>query len=177
MVKEEISPKNNTNSEHKKFKIALVMKTLTDPFFVEMEKGARKAEVDLEIELEVRTGAKETSIQQQIQIVDELIDQKADAIVIAPWSSTELVKVLKQAQDANIKIVNIDNKLDAKTSKKEGFKNVPFISVKNDEGAYLSVKEICDSKDNTPREAIIFEGIREAENAQLRKECAEKAFG
>jgi len=177
LVKEDITSKSNINIEHKKLKIALVMKTLTNPFFVEMEKGARKAEADLGIELLVKTGAKETSIQQQIQIVDELIDQKVDAIVIAPGSSTELVNVLKQAQDANIKIVNIDNRLDIETCKKEGLKNVPFISVKNDEGAYLSVKEICDSKDSTPRDAIIFEGIREAENAELRKEGAQKAFG
>lgn len=176
LVKEDILKQDKTNTNQKKQKIALVMKTLTNPFFIEMEKGARQAEKDFGIELIVRTGAKETSIEQQIQIVEELIQQKVDAIVIAPGSSTELVKVLKKAQDANIKIVNIDNKLDEATCKKEGLNNVPFISVKNDVGAYLSVKEICILNDNTPREAIIIEGIRDAENAKLRKEGAIKAF-
>ncbi len=40
--------------------IALVMKTLTNPFFQEMENGARRAEKDLGIQLLVKTAAQET---------------------------------------------------------------------------------------------------------------------
>ena len=58
--------------------------------------------------------------------------QQVDAIVIAPGSSVELVKVLKKAQDAGIVIVNIDNRLDAGECEKEGLSGVPFISVDND---------------------------------------------
>ena len=38
--------KTNTSTRH----IALVMKTLTNPFFVEMEKGARRAEAEAGIQ-------------------------------------------------------------------------------------------------------------------------------
>ncbi|MEN8904885.1 MAG: substrate-binding domain-containing protein [Clostridiales bacterium] len=169
---------NKSESQKKiKYEIALVMKTLTNPFFVKMEEGARKAESKYNIELLVKTGAKETSIEQQIQIVEDLIIEKVDAIVIAPGSSTELVTILKKAQENGIKIVNIDNKLDEKLSKEKGLKDVPFISVKNDEGAYLAVKEICKDIGEDDKEALIFEGINEAENAKLRKSGAEKAFG
>ncbi len=37
--------------------IGLVMKTLTNPFFIEMEKGARRAEKELGITLTVKTAA------------------------------------------------------------------------------------------------------------------------
>ena len=84
----------------KAFTIGLVMKTLTNPFFVEMEKGARQAEKDFGINLVVRTGAQETSIEQQITIVRDLIKENVDAIVIAPADSSELIPVLKEAQDA-----------------------------------------------------------------------------
>jgi len=73
------------------------MKTLTNPFFIEMEKGARRAEQALNIELVVKTAAQETSIEQQIQIVEDLIAAKVDAIVIAPGDSELLVPVLKKA--------------------------------------------------------------------------------
>ena len=52
--------KEKSQNNNSKMKIALVMKTLTNPFFIEMEKGARKAESELGIELIVKTGAKET---------------------------------------------------------------------------------------------------------------------
>ena len=158
------------------FTIALVMKTLTNPFFVEMEKGARKAEKDLGVKLIVKTGAQETSIEQQIAIVRALIDQNVDAIVIAPADSAELVPVLAEAQRAGIVIVNIDNQLDQKSVAAEGMKDVPFISVDNEEGAYHSAKYISDQLD-TPSEAIILEGIRTAKNADDRMRGAERAFG
>jgi ribose transport system substrate-binding protein len=63
---------------------ALAMKTLTHPFFIEMEKGARRAEAEMRVNLQVRTAAQETSIEQQIQIVNDLIAVHVDAIVIAP---------------------------------------------------------------------------------------------
>jgi len=93
------------------------MKTLTNPFFVEMEKGARRAEKDLNIALKVKTAAQETSIEQQIQLVEDLVAAKVDAIVIAPGDSQRLVPTLKKAADAGINIVNIDNRLDPQTVK------------------------------------------------------------
>ncbi len=155
--------------------VALVMKTLTNPFFIEMEKGARRAEQELDIELIVKTGAQETSIEQQIAIVDDFIARQVDAIVIAPGSSTELIPVLKKAQDAGIVVINIDNRLDADLSASYGLSGVPFISVDNEAGAYLSAKCIADRL-TAPAEVAILEGIREAKNAQDRKAGAERAF-
>jgi ribose transport system substrate-binding protein len=155
--------------------IALVMKTLTNPFFVEMEKGARRAEQELGINLLVRTGAQETSIEQQITIIKELISEHVDGIVIAPADSKELIPVLKEAQDAGIVIVNVDNRLDPEIMQSIGLTNVPFISVNNEQGAYLSAKYISDQV-TTPSEAIILEGIRTAGNAEDRKLGAIRAF-
>ncbi len=158
-----------------KYDIALVMKTLTNPFFITMEKGAREAEKEFIINLTVKTGSQETAINQQIDIIRKLIESKVHAIVIAPASSVELVPILAQAQQAGIVIVNIDNKLDPETSANYNLKDVPFISVDNEEGAYLSAKYI--SKDVTkPTKAVILEGIRSAQNGIDRKHGAMRAF-
>lgn len=157
--------------------VALVLKTLTNPFFVEVEKGARQAEKELGgITLKVKTGAKETSIDQQIAIIEELIRDKVDGIIIAPASSVELIPVLKKAQDANIPIINIDNQLDKEVGKRMGLAEIPFISVDNERGAYLSAKIISD-RVSAPTEVVVLEGIRSAQNAQDRKNGALKAFG
>jgi ribose transport system substrate-binding protein len=167
---------DNIPGGSEKYTIALVMKTLTNPFFVEMEKGARKAEKEFDINLIVKTGAQETSVDQQITIIEELITQKVDAILIAPADSVQLIPVLKKAQDAGIVIINIDNKLDQQASKKIDLVNVPFISVDNEQGAYLSSGYISQNV-NTPTQAIILEGITTAKNAQDRKNGALRAFG
>ncbi|SDG67989.1 sugar ABC transporter substrate-binding protein [Desulfosporosinus hippei] len=155
--------------------IALVMKTLTNPFFIEMEKGARLAQNELGVNLIVKTGAKETSIEQQIGIVEELINSKVDAIVIAPGSSTDLIPVLQKAQKADIAIVNIDNRLDPNFLRKMNLTDIPFISVNNEDGAYKSAKYIADQI-NKPTKVAILEGIRGADNSEQRKKGALKAF-
>jgi ribose transport system substrate-binding protein len=156
-------------------KIALVMKTLTNPFFVEMERGARKAEKELGIELMVKTGSQETAIEQQIQIVEDLIRMKVDAIVIAPGDSLRMVPVLKAAQDVGIKIINIDNRLDPEAMKQQGLSGVPFVSVDNEKAAYESARYIAQQV-KKPTQAAIIEGIRSADNARQRKAGAERAF-
>lgn len=156
-------------------KIALVMKTLTNPFFIEMEKGARRAEREFGVELEVKTGSQETAIEQQIEIVDNLIQAKVDAIVIAPGDSKRLVPILKKAQDAGIVVINIDNRLDPEIVSSQGLKTVPFVSVDNDAASYMSAKYVADQI-KKPTKGVILEGLRSAENAKLRMKGAERAF-
>ena len=155
--------------------IGLVMKTLTNPFFIEMEKGARRAEAELGITLQVRTAAQETSIEQQIQIVNDLIAAKVDAIVIAPGDSQSLVATVKKAIDAGIKVVNIDNRLDPEVMKAAGLQPIPFISVDNDAGAYKAGKLLAENV-SSPTNAAILEGIRSADNARQRMEGAKRAL-
>jgi ribose transport system substrate-binding protein len=158
-----------------KKQIGLVMKTLVNPFFVEMEKGARRAETEFGISLIVKTAAQETSIEQQIQLVEDLIAANADAIVIAPGDSQRLVPTLKKAADAGIKIVNIDNRLDPETVQQAGMQLIPFVSVNNDAGAYKVGRYLAEGV-TTPTEAAILEGIRSADNARQRMEGARRGL-
>ncbi|OMH33615.1 substrate-binding domain-containing protein [Motiliproteus sp. MSK22-1] len=169
-------PLGNTSTEAQKTtRVALVMKTLTNPFFLEMERGARRAEREFAVDLIVKMAASETSIQQQIGIVEDLIRDQVDALVIAPGDSVELIPVLRKAQLAGIVVVNIDNQLDPFFSKKNGLAAVPFISVDNKAAAYRSAKYIAD-KIQFPAQAAIMGGIPEALNSDDRIEGALKAF-
>lgn len=161
--------------EAQKLRIALVMKTLTNPFFIEMEQGARRAESELGIELLVKTGAEETSIEQQIQIIDDFVAARADAIVIAPGDSRRVIPALRKAAEKGIKLVNIDNRLDADAVREAGLAPVPLVSVDNERAAYASARHIA-ANARPGTQAAIIEGIRSAENAQERKRGAERAF-
>ncbi len=152
------------------------MKTLTNPFFVEMEKGARKAEIELGIELIVKTAAQETSFEQQVSIVEDLVQNKrADALVIAPANAHHLIPAVRKARDAGIPVVIIDARLDATQLAVADLAGLPAIGVDNEKGAYLAVKALSAGIE-VPTTAAILEGIRSAENAQARKQGAERAF-
>ena len=156
-------------------RIALVIKTLTNPFFVEMEIGARRAENELGVDLQIKTGAEETSVEQQIQIIDDFVAEHVDAIVIAPGDSRRLIPALKRAADQGIKLVNIDNALDADAARQAGLAPPPLVSVDNESAAYASARRIAAGAPPGTQAAII-EGIRSADNAQARKRGALRAF-
>lgn len=156
-------------------RVELIMKTLTNPFFVEMEQGARQAEKESLVDLQVRTATQETSIEQQIQLVEQAIQSSVKAIVIAPGDSMRLVPILKKAQDAGIHIVNIDNRLSAEAMAGLAMRPVPFVSVNNETAAYQSAQFVANQVQR-PTQVAIIEGIRSANNAQQRKHGAERAF-
>src|SRR5882672_6721016 len=113
-------------------RIALIMKSLANEFFQTMENGAREhqrahaADYDL-----IANGAKdELDIGRQVDLVEQMIAERVDAIVIAPADSKALVPILKRALDAGIVVVNIDNKLDAGLLAEKNIR-MPFVGPDN----------------------------------------------
>jgi ribose transport system substrate-binding protein len=159
----------------KKPKVALVMKSLANEFFQTMEKGARDYQAQHSDEFDlISNGIKnETDVSAQINLVDQMIAQKVDAIVIAPADSKALIPVCKKAQQAGIVVVNIDNKFDTKTLEQEKV-TFPFVGPNNRTGA----EKVGDylGKDLKEGEKVaIIEGIPGAFNAIQRKNGFEDA--
>ncbi|SET21044.1 sugar ABC transporter substrate-binding protein [Pseudomonas graminis] len=152
----------------KKPTVALVMKSLANEFFLTMEDGAKdyqklhSADFDL-----ISNGIKnESDTAAQIDIVNQMIVKKVDALVIAPADSKALASVLKKAMDAGIKVVNIDNQLDADVLKSKGME-VPFVGPNNRKGAKL-VGDYLAKQLTAGDEVGIIEGVPTTTNAQQR---------
>lgn len=88
----------------KKWTIALVPKDETNPWFVRMKKGVEKFAADTGINAFQR-GPAETDAQQQIQVVEDLIAQKVDALCVVPHDPGAMEPVLKKARDQGIVVV------------------------------------------------------------------------
>jgi ABC-type sugar transport system substrate-binding protein len=148
-------------------KIALVMKALSNPFFIKMEEGARKYAEKNNIPFEVFGVERETEIKRQIGIVENLIVRKYGAIVIAPTDSKKLISVCKKAIDRGIVIINIDNPFHEPTMKQMNI-DIPFVGSDNYQGATLVGNYLKKKLGNKGR-VFVVEGIRGVENAELRK--------
>ena len=70
--------------------VALVVKTLNNPFFIEMEKGARAAADSLKIPLVVQAPEREIDVEKQMQIVENLIQDQVKVLVLVPSGSREM---------------------------------------------------------------------------------------
>lgn len=149
-------------------KVALVMKSLANEFFLTMEDGAKTYQKDHSADFDlISNGIKdETDTSSQIRIVEQMIVSKVDALVIAPADSKALVPVLKKASDAGIKVVNIDNRLDPEVLKSKSL-DIPFVGPDNRKGARL-VGEYLAMQLKQGDQVGIIEGVSTTTNAQQR---------
>lgn len=150
-------------------RIALIMKSLANEFFVTMADGAeahQRAHPD-QYELIVNGIKDENDLSQQVALVEQMIAMRVDAIVIAPADSRALVPVLGKAIHQGIIVINIDNKLDPETLETARVA-VPFVGPDNREGA-RKVGEALAERLSPGDEVAILEGIPTAFNAQQRR--------
>ena len=175
-----LAPAGCKKSEAGKPKVALIMKSLANEFFKTMEEGARAhhKEHAEDYDLTVVGIKDEQDVAKQIDYVEMMMAQKADAIVIAPADSKALVPVCKRAMDAGIVVINIDNKFDDAVLAEKGVK-IPFVGPDNRKGARLAGEHLA-SKLKAGDNVAIIEGIPNAFNGIQRKlgfEDAMKAGG
>ncbi len=151
------------------YRIALVMKSLANEFFLTMENGARDHQkahaADYEL---IANGIKdEQDVARQIDLVEQMAAQGVDAIIIAPADSKALVGVCRRAMDAGIVVINIDNKFDDAVLKEKGI-TIPFVGPDNRKGARLAGEYLA-AKLEPGAPVAVLEGIPSAFNGQQRK--------
>ena len=149
-------------------KVALVMKSLANEFFLTMEDGAKAYQKEHSADFDlISNGIKdETDTANQIRIVEQMIVSKVDALIIAPADSKAMVPVIKKAVDAGITVINIDNQLDPDVVKSKNI-TVPFVGPDNRKGARL-VGEYLAKQLKAGDEVGIIEGVSTTTNAQAR---------
>ncbi|MDZ7343558.1 MAG: substrate-binding domain-containing protein, partial [candidate division KSB1 bacterium] len=74
--------------------IALVMKTLNNPFFIDMQKGAEAAAKKLGVNLIVQAAEREVDVEKQMQIIENLIQRKVRVMCVTPSGSKEIVPAI-----------------------------------------------------------------------------------
>ena len=148
--------------------LALVMKSLANEFFQTMAGGAQahQAAHAADYDLLVNGIKDEQDVSRQVDIVEDMIARRVDAIVIAPADSKALVPVCKKALDAGIVVVNIDNRFDREALTERGAR-IPFVGPDNRKGARAVAEHVAGRLKSGDAVAII-EGAPNAFNATQR---------
>ncbi|WP_250516394.1 substrate-binding domain-containing protein [Caballeronia sp. INDeC2] len=151
-----------------KVTVALVMKSLNDPFVVSMIEGARNYQRHYASQLDLATNGTLTDndVAGQIHIVETFIEAKVNAIVIAPADSKALVHVAAKAIAAGIVVIAIDNPFD-EAAQDAANVTIPFVGPDSRRGAKL-VGAYLGSKLKAGDEVGVIEGPPNDLNAQQR---------
>lgn len=149
-------------------RVALIMKSLANEFFIDMADGARahQAANPGRYELIVNGIKNESDLAQQVSLLEQMMASQVDVIVLAPADSRGLVPVAKRALDQGIIVINIDNRLDQDTLAGLDAR-IPFVGPDNREGAYQVGMTLAAGLAPGDEVAIIG-GIPSAYNARER---------
>jgi ribose transport system substrate-binding protein len=149
--------------------VALVLKTLNNPYFIDMQNGAEKEAQKLGINLIVQAAEREVDVEKQMQIIENLIQIKVAVICVTPSGSKEIIPAIVKANKANIPVIIIDTDVDTSSLKAAGGTIASFIGSDNFEGGRIAGKSISEKLHQTGNVAVL-EGIpgHETGDARLR---------
>jgi len=118
--------------------IGFIPMTLSNEYFITMVNAAQQEAEKSDVELIVQAGQRHGSAEEQMQIMENMITRRVDAICIVPSSSQGLIPVLRKAERAGIPVINLDTKFDAAAIEAAGLKPIPFIGTDNYYGAQIA---------------------------------------
>jgi ribose transport system substrate-binding protein len=161
-------------------RVALVLKTLNSPFFIDMQKGAMAAAEAQGLELVVQAAEREVDVDKQMQIIENLVQTGVKALLVTPSGSREVVPAIAKANAAGIPVVIVDTKVDPAAATEAGIKTVTFVGSDNLEGGRLAGQHMVQITSGHARVAVL-EGIPGHETGDSRlkgfKEAIAKSRG
>ena len=155
--------------------IALVVKTLNNQFFIDMEAGAKAAADSLGVELIVQAPDREIDVERQMQIVENLIQRNVKVLMLVPNGSKEIVPAVVKANAARIPVITVDTRVDAATLTADGGQVATFIGSNNEDGGRMAGAFLIQRLGGTGKVAVL-EGVPGHETADARLRGFRKAL-
>lgn len=119
-----------------KLDIGVIPKGLSHQFWLTVKAGAEAAGAEFNANIIWQGPAKEVEVEKQINIIEDLISRKVDALVMAACDENALIGVIKKAMDAGIPVVTIDSGVKSDLP-------VSFVATDNVAGAKAAARELA----------------------------------
>jgi ribose transport system substrate-binding protein len=139
-AREDAAPADQEDAADTTARIVVIPKGTTHVFWKAVDRGARRAAEELDVEYEWKGPLKENDRAQQIQLVQQFISDEVDGIVLAPLDLQALVGPVRQAQAAGIPVVIIDSGLNGEP----GEDYVSFVATNNRAGGRAGGEKLAE---------------------------------
>ncbi|MCC6446462.1 MAG: ABC transporter substrate-binding protein [Armatimonadetes bacterium] len=131
-----VSPQPKASTTAKRLRIAVVPKGTVHDFWLTVKAGADAAGEGANAEILWKGPSEETDVAGQIAMIEDFINQKVDAIVMAACDAKGLKPTVQKAMDAKIPVVTIDSGVEPDIS-------LCFVATDNIAGAREAARTLC----------------------------------
>ncbi|MFA6075891.1 MAG: sugar ABC transporter substrate-binding protein [Negativicutes bacterium] len=146
------------------FNVAVILQSNSAAFWKDVADGAKSVKYN-QLVLTVEGPDQETDFIKQASIINQAVEKKVDAIVIAPHNANVIVTALRRARSAQIPVIMIDSYLDIGEL-------LPCVASDNDAIGEIAANAILQS--GKVKRAIIIRGIWGDESQDQRSASAIK---
>lgn len=140
----------------KTYKIVCIVKNSTNPYMLSQLQGVKKASQDEGFEATLIAPSTQDSVEEQINIIENMIQKKVDGIIIHCVDSNGIMPGIRKAKEANIPVITIGTPAAEPTLLRTG--------VDYEETGYEVAKKIAE-KLGGKGNLIVLEGPAGAQNA------------
>lgn len=157
-------------------KYAMILKTLSNPFWVSMKEGIEKEAANLGIQVDILAVSSEDDTQGQLKLFEDLLAKDYAGIGFAPLSPVNLIPQVVAANQKGIQVVNIDEKVDMTELKNAGGNVYAFVTTDNVKVGAKGAQFIVDTLGEAGGQVAIIEGKAGNASGEARKQGAEEVF-
>lgn len=152
-----------------KIKVGILLKTLANPFWVEMAEGIKEEAKARGVDVDILAMESESEVEGQLKKMEDMINSGSyHGLGIAPITGTNLVAGVVAANKAGLPVVNIDAKIDAAALKDAGGFVVGFATSDNHKVGRMGAEYIAKAFPDGGKVAII-EGRAGDLSGELRR--------
>ncbi|MGI6000989.1 MAG: substrate-binding domain-containing protein [Candidatus Merdisoma sp.] len=159
------------------YTIGVLFKTLSSPYWQLMQSGLEEQVAQLDnVTIEIFGAESEEDLTGQLNLMENMITSgKYDALCVAPITPTNLISGVVMANEANIPVVNIDEKFDMDALAEAGGYVVGYATSDNVAVGEMAAQEIMNQFPDGAGVCIV-EGIAGATSGELRRDGCRDAL-
>ena len=150
--------------------IVVLLKNLTNPFWVDVKKGAEKAGADFGYNVKVVAPVIADNNEEQIQLLEQELLNPPAAFVIAPADSMGIAPAVEQINQLKIPVINLNTRITA-----EGLDIVTFVATDNIEVGKVTMEALAE-KMGGKGNVVIITGVPGQQNSIDRRDGALQAI-
>jgi ribose transport system substrate-binding protein len=151
-----------TPEQERNITVILKEHNIRSDFWQTVSAGAQAAAKEAGAGITITGPLQETDIETQIQLLEEVLGQKQQAVVIAPINDDRVTAELKKVQEANIPLVIIDTPVSLKSA-------APFVSNDHTAAGVQAGKVTLTQTGNNPKSVIIGDFVTSGVSVEREK--------
>ena len=170
------STKTTSDDKDSKPKIAVVLKSLDNPYWQIMKESIIEYSKEKGFDVDVFAPKTSDDLQGQLEIIESALAKDYDGIGISPLTGVNAISGVVKATKDGIPVVDIDEKFDMNELEKAGGKIVGYVTSDNKAIGKLGAEFIIEKLGSAGGNVAIIEGKSGGDANEDRKAGAKEAF-